>query len=119
MPGLTSAFRAVADACNRVHGSADAITLARVGQLATPTSATVYRERSEWRRTKNDREQVFTRRVVLLPEAAPVPIGSVFVAEGLQYTVDHVSKSTAGSQTLRGTRTAAANVSRPGYYGRD
>lgn len=119
MPGLTSAFRSVAVACNRVHGSADAITLARVGQQPCSTSATVYRERSEWRRGKNDREQVFTRRVVLLPDADPVPIGSIFVADGLQYTVESVSKSHAGSQTLRGTRTAAANVSRPGYYGRD
>ena len=120
MAGLAKAFQAVADACQRAHGDTDAITLTRVGGSATVTPATVYRERSEWRRTKNDREQVLVRRVVLEPEQAAVPVGSTFTIGTTNYTVELVSRDTRStSQTLKGTRTAAASVSRPGYYGRD
>lgn len=116
--GLADAIRGVAYAIQSAHGGTAAITLTRVGGTATPTDATVYRERTEWRRTKDDREQVIVRKVVLRPDASAVPIGSVFVVDGLTYTVEHVSKNHIGSQSLRGTRTAAASVSRDGYYGR-
>ena len=119
MSGLRDAFRAVADACQSIHGTGSAITLTRVGGSATPTPATLYRERTEWRRTKNDREQTFVRKAVLPPSESAVPIGSTFIGDTMTYTVEAVSKNAAGSQTLTGTRTAAASVSRPGYYGRE
>lgn len=117
--GLADAIRGVAYAVQSAHGGTDAITLTRVGGAAEPTDATVYRERTEWRRTKDDREQVIVRKVLLRPGESDVPIGSVFVADGLTYTVEHVSRNHVGSQSLRGTRTSAASVSRPGFYGRD
>jgi len=118
MASLNSALKAVAYSVQRAHGHDAAIILTRVGMAPEPVDATVYRERTEWRKTKDDREQVLTRRVVLPPSAAAVPIGSLFSYDGDEYTVDHVSSTAYGSQTLRGTRSGAATVSRPGYYGR-
>lgn len=118
MAGLASAFRAVADICNRIHGSTNAITLTRVGGSATPTDATLYRERTEWRNSANGREQLIVRKAVLMPSVADVPIGSTFTADGLAYTVEMVSTDHVGSQVLKGTRSASATVSRPGYYDR-
>lgn len=117
--GLADAIRGVAYAVQSAHGGTAAITLTRVGGTATPTDATVYRERTEWRRTKDDREQVIIRKVLLSTGESEVPIGSVFVCDGVTYTVEHVSTNHAGSQTLKGVRSGTASVSRPGYYGRN
>lgn len=120
MAGLRAAFAGVAYACQAAVGGTQLITITRVGGTAANEDAQLYRERSEWRSAKDGREQVFVRKAVLKPGTAAIPIGSVFVADGLTYTVDQISTTSAsGAQTIRGTRTAAASVNRPGYYGTD
>lgn len=124
-----SAFAAVAKTLQYLHGDAaeDAtVIITRVGGTATPTDATIYRERnehrrqrSEYRNTTGDQENFFTRKVILPPGTPPVPISSVLSIDGLIYTVDSSSTSrVSGSITLATHRGDPNSVSRPGYYGR-
>lgn len=106
-----------------MHGDDDAVEVTRAGgSTATTEPAVVYTDRTEWRKVGGDRRQVITRRIVLPPGAAAVPIGSTFAVtdggETRHYTVEGVGSSSAsGSQVLHGIRHAAVSVSRPGYYG--
>lgn len=120
MGHLTDVLKASASTLQAVHGESNAIVLTRVGGTATPTDGTVYREHSTWRRKGGgDREQVWTRRVVLPPEVADVPVGSVFTVDSTVYNVESSSRSKANqSQTITGIRNSPTSVSRPNYYGR-
>lgn len=117
---LSGAMTLAADVLQSVHGSTNAISLTRVGGTAVATDGTVYREHSSWRRKAGgDREQVWTRRIVLPPSVADVPVGSVFTVDTTVYTVESTTRSKANeSQTITGIRNSASSVSRANYYGR-
>ncbi|MEO9594828.1 hypothetical protein [Rhodopirellula bahusiensis] len=117
---LTDVLKSTASMLQAVHGDSNAIVLTRVGGSATPTDGMVYREHSTWRRkASGDREQVWTRKVVLPPDVADVPVGSVFTVDSTVYTVESSSRSKANqSQTIIGNRNSPTSVSRPNYYGR-
>ena len=117
---LHSAFAAVASTLHTLHASPSSVTITRIGDTATPTDATIYRERAARQNASaGDRQTRWTRKIILARDAAPVPVGSVFAISPHVYTVDHVSTSTAnGTQTVTGSRIAAATSTRDNYYRR-
>lgn len=125
---LHSAFAAAASTLHAVHSTPSAVTITRIGGTATPADATIYRERAARQNASagdrqnasaGDRQTRWTRKIILAPGAAPVPIGSIFAIDPHVYTVDHVSTSAAnGTQTVTGSRIAAQTYSRDNYHRR-
>lgn len=117
---LSGAMASVATVCQSVHGGAAAVVITRVGGSAIPTSAIVYRERTEFRRVAGgDRQRTITRKIILPPMTLGVPPDSVFAVDGVMYRVENNSTSqSSGSQTLTGIRNEAATNSRPNYFRR-
>lgn len=116
---LGSAFKSVANTAQTLFGDTANITLTLPDGTSSSHDAVIYREKASWRTNSHgEREEVKTRVVQLKPDVDPVPIGSTFTADSLDYTVETANTSPAsGAQTLNGVRSAYASVSRPGYYG--